>query len=934
MSESLVSRESQQSQLIYVYGDMREYGTSKQINIKELTKINNYNEDVNKPYKRPYMDLDGHLDEISEKDFYLKNDEIINVLKQIENVSILSSSHYTAEKYEYEIDRELTEKTGKTIYKKDSNNRIDKLVETKHKLSYRLTFFKECMLVNTKELMTNFKEYIINTKLPIIKELFNKFNLDITIGTESETINVDTGVYRCGASKMRCVNAYKYSKQKERFNKLIKGNIKDTLITYIPEDCELIEYISKKYNKPIKNIIEDNNNNEYNNDDNIFTNSNNYNNNYDNNNDNEEYNMIDLKNKEVDKILKYLKPFRFDNYEYWFIIGCIFINENLNLDIFDKYSKSSKKYNKNSNNIILKNLKNNLNKGYKIATLYKWLKEDNEEEFKNLQKTRSDFWNILKYLNPRDIAYLYYSISEHKYIYKQGKGFGWYEYNKNNILVHTGEEPASMTPHITNTLLPYITEQRNLIVPTDKYYREKMKSYDYAYKTIGTKYNSQIISFLKELYMDDELINKIDNNINVIAFEDYLYDININKFRPIEKSDYISVTTGYKAPIKIINNKIELDTNKETTEEIKKLLKSIFEDDDLIEYYLITTGLSLFTTKLQSIYLHVGTGGNGKGVLGALIRKSLGMASSGTSYFTSTENDFLTTNFEGQKPNPSLANARSSRYLFVSEPDNGKNGNLQTDFIKRITGGDPITCRDLNKSNISYVPMFSVNLQCNNIPSIDKVDKGILRRIKILPYNFSFVDKPKKENERKRDYKLQEKISSDIFRNNFILLLFEIASKYYNVDEEDIKIPKCVSVCVNNYIEDNNPVKSWLNKYITITDNKKDRIEAKKILDIYNSTVDKTSVLTSKKFNEMMTFNGFTLLNSNSKRYYTNIIEKSIEEIEAYEEEENDNDSDNDSDNDDNNDDNNDDSKNNTKNNTNNKKIDDEEEIELEFCIV
>ncbi len=887
----------------------------EQIQIKELKKINNYFENLTViKNKRVYIDIDGKLsDDVTEEEFIIKDNQILDVLKKIDDVSILTSSHYKAEKWIL-------------------NNGKFKLNSTTHKLSYRLTFLKE-YVINIEDM----KHYVMEYKKPLLQKLFRESNIDIDIGSEQEILNIDGSVYRTGKKNtLRCVNSYKHYQQKERINKLIKGEILDTIISYIPEDCKLIEY---KSNKPNNNIIEYNNNN-----DNNDNNDNNYNYNYNNNNNNnnndddnnETDNMTDLKNKEVDKILKYLKPFRFDNYEYWFIIGCIFINENLNIDIFDKYSRTSKKYNKNSNNIILKNLKNNRNKGYKIATLYKWLKEDNEEEFKNLQKTRSDFWNILKYLNPRDIAYLYYSISEHKYIYKQGKGFGWYEYNKNNIIEHTGEEPVSMTPHITNTLLPYITEQRNLIVPTDKYYKEKMKSYDYAYKTIGTKYNSQIISFLKELYMDDELINKIDNNINVIAFEDYLYDININKFRPIEKSDYISVTTGYKAPIKIINNKIELDINKETTEEIKKLLKSIFENDDLIEYYLITTGLSLFTTKLFSIYLHVGSGGNGKGILATLVRKALGMSSSGTSYFTSTENDFLTTNFEGQKPNSSLANAKSSRYLFVSEPDNGRNGcSLQVDFIKRITGGDPITTRDLNKSNISYIPKFSVNLQCNNIPSIDKIDKGILRRIKILPYIFSFVDKPKKENERKRDYKLQEKISSDIFRNNFILLLFEIASKYYNVDEENIKIPKCVSVCVNNYIEDNNPVKSWLNKYITITENKKNRIEAKKLLDIYNSTVDKTGILTSKKFHEMMTFNGFTLLNSNSKRYYTNIIEKTIEEIEAYEEKEEkeENDSDNDSDNDNDNDNNNN-NNNNDNNNNNNNDDDDDDENELEFCIV
>jgi len=55
----------------------------------------------------------------------------------------------------------------------------------------------------------------------------------------------------------------------------------------------------------------------------------------------------------------------------------IFKNCNLNLDLFDEFSRKSDKYNKNTNFNILKNIQNR--DGLTISTLYYWLKQDNLE---------------------------------------------------------------------------------------------------------------------------------------------------------------------------------------------------------------------------------------------------------------------------------------------------------------------------------------------------------------------------------------------------------------------------------------------------------------------------------------------------------------------------------------------------------------------------
>jgi hypothetical protein len=42
---------------------------------------------------------------------------------------------------------------------------------------------------------------------------------------------------------------------------------------------------------------------------------------------------------------------------------------------------------------------------------------------------------------------------------------------------------------------------------------------------------------------------------------------------------------------------------------INNLLYSIFENKEIVEYWLATTGLSLFSNKLESFYIHTGSGG-------------------------------------------------------------------------------------------------------------------------------------------------------------------------------------------------------------------------------------------------------------------------------------------------------------------------------------
>ena len=468
-------------------------------------------------------------------------------------------------------------------------------------------------------------------------------------------------------------------------------------------------------------------------------------------------------------------------------------------------------------------------------------------------------WELIENMNQEDLSNLYYSLNKHKYIVGL---LGWYEYNDQYILKYVSNNksyPISLLNDVSNVLKKHVTEIRNKITPSTDDYKFKMKIYKTAYNKLGSStFTKGIMEYLKKLYYVEDIENKLNSNNLLFPFNNCVYDMTIKNFRKIKPDDYISITTQYP---------INQQPNPEIRKEINDLLKSIFEEADLIEYFKIISGLGLFTTKQQKLFIHTGTGGNGKGILSNIIRLCLGQL-----YITG-ENTFLTTSYKAGSPNPTLADAQGKRYLSISEPDNGTDEcKFNIDLIKTITGGDPVTARGLYKDNVTYIPQFSLNIQCNNKPNLSKLDDGILRRINIIPYKFKFVDNPKLANERKRDYNLIDRIKQQDFINEFIIMLIEKATEYIDIDVSKIKIPSSVLDETKDYIEDNNPIIDFLKNNVTITNNPKDRIKTSDMHKYYSQHDDTTINLSARDFSKYMLFNGFVSKKIMGYRYYTGCV--------------------------------------------------------------
>jgi putative DNA primase/helicase len=174
----------------------------------------------------------------------------------------------------------------------------------------------------------------------------------------------------------------------------------------------------------------------------------------------------------------------------------------------------------------------------------------------------------------------------------------------------------------------------------------------------------------------------------------------------------------------------------------RRFLREVFADDEaLIGYIQRAWGYSLTgDTREQKLFLCYGDGSNGKSVFLSILASLLGEYAATRSFAT----------FDGDEKNrigDDLAGLKGCRALTVIETAEDKR--LNEARVKSLTGQDLVTCRHLFGQYFSYKPEFKLWIAFNNKPTIRGNDRGIWRRIQLIPFSVSFEGREDKELEKK-----------------------------------------------------------------------------------------------------------------------------------------------------------------------------------------
>ena len=222
--------------------------------------------------------------------------------------------------------------------------------------------------------------------------------------------------------------------------------------------------------------------------------------------------------------------------------------------------------------------------------------------------------------------------------------------------------------------------------------------------------------------------DKLDSNINLIGFNNGVYDLEQDDFRKGRPEDYITMSTNIDF--------ITYDPNSIEMKGIHKFINEILTIKSVREYVIkLMASFICGSTRSEKFHVWSGSGGNGKSKLIELLEKCLGDYAGKMNVSNLTQK-----RGSAGQANPELARTKGKRFINMQEPD--EQCKLNVGLMKEMTGGDRIIARALFKEPIEFKPQFTMVLTCNDKPELPPDDDGTWRRIVLVEYRSKFRHDP------------------------------------------------------------------------------------------------------------------------------------------------------------------------------------------------
>jgi len=317
-----------------------------------------------------------------------------------------------------------------------------------------------------------------------------------------------------------------------------------------------------------------------------------------------------------------------------------------------------------------------------------------------------------------------------------------------------------------------------------------------------------VIEDLSQKCYDEDFYKKLDMNNNVFVCTNGILDLDTCIFRDGQPSDMMTLSSNIEFPKDI--DKLEAQDHMCS---IQDWLDKIFPDDEVQNYVMnvmackLSGNLGLLG---ERFHIFTGSGANGKSQFFKLIKEVFG------DYYLAADNTLLNTpKRDPNSASPAIAILKAKRVVTLTEPKN--NIPFESDKVKELVSGDPLTCRHLNKDPIQFIPQYALFLQCNDIPRNESTDDGFWRKIFIVPCESKFILKDEDL------YKLNDQIK---FPNHFIgsdqahlykdwapyflYLLFE-RYKALKANEFRFQVPEKMKAATRQYQEEASPFTQFYN---------------------------------------------------------------------------------------------------------------------------
>lgn len=525
-------------------------------------------------------------------------------------------------------------------------------------------------------------------------------------------------------------------------------------------------------------------------------------------------------------LVKMLSKERSSNYDDWIRVGyCLYNIDRILLNEWITFSRlCPTKFKKGECEKLWKRMKSGQNM-YTIRSLHRWAREDNYLEYSTFKN--QEYNNLFKLSlsgDHQNIANAIYSKYQTEFICSSIKNKVWYQYNYNLHKWEKVENGYSLTMKITDEFInEYLSLSSKLYQkaigahPSEKMdiTKEAEKIQALVNRLNNESFLSTLMNSLARRFFVPKFSEELDENYDLIGFNNGVYDLKKGVFRDGQPEDYITMTTGLDYQ--------PLDKKSSEYIDCMRLFEDIHPDKETRDY--VYTLFSTFIAghhKEETLHLFNGCGSNGKSVTFDLLKYCLG------DYIMSVPITLLTRKRAGsENATPMLAQLKGKRLGVLQEPEEGEK--LHVGLMKELTGNDEISARPMFESPITFKPQIKFAIPCNNLPEVPARDKGTWRRLRVIDHKMEFVDKPdpKHPNQKKIDRTLKEKLES--IAGQFMSFLID---RYLNVYiKSGLKPPDSVIFATNVYNQDNNCIKQFCENKLEATGKKTDRINQKTLWD-------------------------------------------------------------------------------------------------------
>jgi P4 family phage/plasmid primase-like protien len=422
-----------------------------------------------------------------------------------------------------------------------------------------------------------------------------------------------------------------------------------------------------------------------------------------------------------------------------------------------------------------------------LNTIKKIAKETNIEKYNEIMKNYEKYENnmiskIIEQPTDNEIAKYFKTLYGDNHICISTKDKIWYYFNMNDNIWEL-DEGLKVRCKISNELCEIFENQFEI-------YNKKIKSLadDDKNKIVLKKQINKIQHVINMLKTSTDK-NNIMRELQEELFDNkFLTNMNKEQFMlPIQNNKMINMDTlelterTFKHKFDFVCNAKCIKLNEKQESEIRKYFMDLFVGNENVMNCVLNIIKSSLTGRLlRYIFFHTGDGSNGKSLFFNILR----IIFSGIMDIVSKDvilekksNSHLNTEFE------KLETCRLAYITELKEKDK-----LNTENIKKISGGDPIDVRSICKTNRTINPVSTLHVLTNELPKFD-VAPSILKRIVMIPYKANFI--------------INKSFESDMLNKKDEIFTFIMKHGKIMDNFEDDNIPEEMNVMKKQYADDN-----------------------------------------------------------------------------------------------------------------------------------